>query len=95
MQQSNANSIPLTDFSYRILDTLDSAILCLDGKRHVRYVNAAAEALFESSAANLDGRRFDSLLSQVEPSSILTKLTLDSIAFTEHEIGRASCRERV
>ena len=85
MQQSNANPAVLTDFGYRILDTLNSSILCLDSKRRINYVNAAGEALFESSAASLNGRLFDSLLSQAEPSSILTKLTLDSIAFTEHE----------
>jgi two-component system nitrogen regulation sensor histidine kinase GlnL len=86
MQRSNANSIPLTDPAYRILDTLNSSILCLDSKRRINYVNAAGEALFETSATSLGGRRFDSLLSPVEPSSILTNLTvLDSIAFTEHE----------
>ena len=85
MQPSNANPAPLTDPAYRILDTLNSSILCLDSKRRINYVNAAGEALFESSAASLNGRRFDSLLSQAAPSSILTKLTLDSIAFTEHE----------
>ena len=85
MQPSNANPVPLTDPGYRILDTLNSSVLYLDCKRRINYVNAAGEALFESSAANLCGRRFESLLSQVEPSSILTKLTPDSIAFTEHE----------
>ncbi len=85
MQHSNVTPAPLTDPGYRILDTLNSAILCLDSKRRISYVNAAGEALFESSAASLIGRRLDDLLSQFEPSSILTKLTLDSIAFTEHE----------
>ena len=85
MQQSNVIQVPLTDPAYRILDTLNSSVLRLDSKRRISYVNAAGEALFESSAASLCGRRFDSLLSQLEPSSILTKLTLDSIAFTEHE----------
>ena len=85
MQQSSANPALLTNFAYRILDTLNSSILCLDSKRRINYVNAAGEALFETSAASLGGRRFDSLLSQAEPSSILTKLSLDSIAFTEHE----------
>ena len=71
-------------FPQRILDTLNAAILCLDGERCVSYVNTAAEALFESSAQALIGRPFRSLLSQLEPSSILDKLTLDTIAFTEH-----------
>ncbi len=85
MQQSNTKLAPLPDNGYRILDTLNSSILCLDSKRCITYINATGEALFESSAASLMGRQFDSLLSQAEPSSILTKLTLDSIAFTEHE----------
>jgi two-component system nitrogen regulation sensor histidine kinase GlnL len=85
MQQSNANPAALTNSGYRILDTLNSSILWLDSKRHISYVNAAGEALFEGSAASLCGRLFDSLLSQLEPSSILGKLALDSIAFTEHE----------
>lgn len=85
MTQPNLKLAPPTDTGLRILDTLNSSILCLDSERCITYVNAAGEALFESSASNLVGRRFDSLLSQVEPSSILSKLTLDSITFTEHE----------
>ena len=69
----------------RILDTLNSSILRVDGEGFIYYANAAAEALFESSATSLVGRRFDALLSQQEPSSILTRLKLDVIAFTEHE----------
>jgi two-component system nitrogen regulation sensor histidine kinase GlnL len=86
MQQSNVKPAPRRDDpGYRILDTLNAAILCLDGKRRISYVNAAGEALFESSATRLIGRRFDDLLSRQEPSSILGNLNLDSIAFTEHE----------
>ena len=86
MQPANTKPASLRDDpGYRILDTLNAAILCLDSKRRIRYVNAAGEALFESSASSLIGRRFDDLLSRQEPSSILSKLTLDSIAFTEHE----------
>jgi two-component system nitrogen regulation sensor histidine kinase GlnL len=86
MQQSTVKPVPLGDDpGYRILDTLNAAILCLDGKRRISYVNAAGEALFESSATSLVGRCFDDLLSRQEPSSILGKLELDSIAFTEHE----------
>jgi len=85
MQQSNLNPAPTIDNGYRILDTLNSSILCLDSERCITYVNAAGEMLFESSASSLVGRSFDSLLSQVEASSILDKLKLESIAFTEHE----------
>ena len=69
----------------RILDTLKSAILCLDSKHRITYANSAAEALFDSSTANLMGRDFASLLSQPEPSSIQQKLNLESTDFTEHE----------
>lgn len=85
MLQSKPEPAPSTDFSTRILDTLNSAILCLDAERRIIYINAAGEALFESSASSLVGRYFATLLSQLEPSSIVDKLTLDSIAFTEHE----------
>ena len=83
--QSNIKQNQGFDHVERILDTLSSSILCLDGDRCIRYVNAAGEALFESSAASLIGRPLASLLSQLEPSSILGKLTLVSISFTEHE----------
>jgi two-component system nitrogen regulation sensor histidine kinase GlnL len=85
MHQSNTMQAPRSDLAYRLLDTLNSSILLLDAKRRIDYVNAAGEALFESSAGSLIGRRLDSLLSQAEPSSILANLTRDSIAFTEHE----------
>jgi two-component system nitrogen regulation sensor histidine kinase GlnL len=73
------------DTALRILDTLNTSILCLDHERCISYVNAAGEALFENSANSLVGRPFASLLSQLEPSSILAKLQLESIDFTEHE----------
>ena len=85
MQLPASKSPPQIDIAARILDTLNSSILCLDGERCISYVNAAAEALFESSTNNLIGRPFASLLSQLEPSSVLDKLQLDSIDFTEHE----------
>jgi two-component system nitrogen regulation sensor histidine kinase GlnL len=85
MQPANPSPTLSADTGYRILDTLNSSILCLDNETCITYINAAGEALFENSAASLLGRRFDSLLSQVEPSSILGRMTVDAIAFTEHE----------
>ena len=82
MQSSTANAITASDTATRILDTLNLSILCLDGERCVSYVNTAAEALFESSAQALIGRPFRSLLSQLEPSSILDKLQQESMDFT-------------
>ena len=85
MQQSGAKLVPAVPLSDRILDTLNASILCLDSNFCVSYANATAEALFECSVAKLIGRRFDSLLSRFEPSSILTRLKLDAVALTEHE----------
>ena len=84
-QQLRPTSNPPDNAGLRILDTLNSSILRVDGEGFIDYANAAAEGLFESSATSLVGRRFDDLLSQQEPSSILTRLKLDVIAFTEHE----------
>lgn len=84
MLSSTKSSAPI-DTTRRILDTLNSSILCLDAERRIDYVNAAGEALFEISASSLIGRPFASLLSRLEPSSILDKLQRDSIDFTEHE----------
>ena len=69
---------------FRILDALQASVLCLDQAGNVTYVNATAEALFDNSASNLIGRSFASLLSQVEHSSILSKLQQPH-AMTEHE----------
>ena len=84
MHQYSADSVPVNTDAYRILDTLQASILCLDQALCVTYVNATAEALFDSSAGNLVGKRFDSLLSRVEHSSILSKLQQPR-AMTEHE----------
>ena len=65
-----------TQLSNRILDTLNVTIVCLDASHAIRYLNASGEALFESSAGNLSGRRFESLFDQVKISSIQSKLEL-------------------
>ncbi len=83
--QANARQMPAPDLNQRILDTLTTALLCLNRERRITYVNATAEALLDASANSLIGCPFISLLSQVEPSSITDKLALEPIALTEHE----------
>ena len=73
------------DFANRVLGTLNHAIVCLDREQRVVYLNASGEDLFGQSAAKAAGRRFDSLLSPVEPSSIGEKLALGVGAMTEHD----------
>ena len=85
MQSLKITSAPQAGVPERILDTLNSSIICLDGRHQITYINAAGEALFESSATALIGRNFTSLLSALEPSSIVDKLHLDDVDFTEHE----------
>ena len=85
MLQNSAETIATPAFSYRILDTLNAAILCLDASRQIRYVNSTTESLFESSSNRLIGKSFSSLFSRFEPSSILEKLQSDAVVLTEHE----------
>ena len=85
MQSLKESSVPQARVPERILDTLNSSIICLDAERQITYINAAGEALFETSAGALIGRNFTSLLSGLEPSSIVDKLHLDGVDFTEHE----------
>lgn len=72
----------------KILDTLNSTIMCLDSRCVVSYVNFAGEELFSTSAASLCGKHFQQLFSQVEPNTITTKLdsfNINSNAVTEHD----------
>ena len=66
----------MTDISEKILDTLNSTIMCLDTSGTITYINPAGEFLFDSSADSLTGRPFESLLSRVETNSIIDKLHL-------------------
>jgi len=58
----------------KILDSLNSAILCLDQSLRVCYVNSTAEALFGASSSSLLGKAFDRLFSQVEFNTITSNL---------------------
>ena len=72
----------------KILDTLNSTIVCIDASDTIVYVNFQGEILFDSSAASLMGRSFNSLLSSLEPNNILEKLHYFSESkqtITEHE----------
>jgi two-component system nitrogen regulation sensor histidine kinase GlnL len=72
----------------KILDTLNSTIMCLDTNRALSYINFAGEELFSSSASSLYGKRFHQLFSQVESNAITRKLDSfgnDSHAVTEHD----------
>jgi len=85
MQHSISTVLALNDLGYRILDTLNACVLCVDSQYRISYINATGETLFDSSANNLIGRPFAELLSQSEPSSILNKLTAEADALTERE----------
>ncbi len=72
----------------KILDSLNSAILCLDQNLRVCFVNSTAETLFEASSSTLLGKEFDRLFSQVESSTITSNLPCfgpKAQALTEHE----------
>jgi len=72
----------------RILDTLSSCILCVDGNLSLSYVNSSAEILFDNSASTLLGKDFKQLFSQVEANTItdkLPRLANQRQAMTEHD----------
>ena len=75
----------MPDLSHRILDALQTSLVYLDREHRITYINATAETLFDNSAGSLIGRPFTSLLSPVEPSTIVEKLAQDPVALTEHE----------
>ena len=72
----------------KILDYLSSTIICLDENLRLCYINSTGEILFDTSASSLTGRDFYQLFSQVEPSTITTKLSHfigQRTPMTEHE----------
>jgi len=74
--------------SDKILDTLNSTILCLDADTRVTYINATGEIMFDASAVTLKGKLFEQLLSQVEPNTITSNVhgfAEQHKTFTEHE----------
>ncbi len=72
----------------KILDTLNSTILCLDTDQRVAYINSTGEILFDASASFLLGKSFSQLLSAVETSTISSNLkdfNQQHQTITEHE----------
>jgi two-component system nitrogen regulation sensor histidine kinase GlnL len=72
----------------KILDYLSSAVVCLDTTLRICHINAPGEMLFDSSAASLLGKDFNQLFSQIEPSTITSKLdhfVVQRAPMTEHE----------
>ncbi len=72
----------------KILDTLNSTIVCLDASLTVSYLNSTGEILFDASALSLIGKPFEQLLSPVEPNTISAKLSRFNEShhtITEHE----------
>lgn len=72
----------------KILDYLNSSIICLNSDLHVNQVNATAEVFFDTSETVLLNKPFASLLSAREENSILSSLQFclqHNHQITEHE----------
>ena len=72
----------------KILDTVNSTLMCLDSSQCVSYINSTGEVLFDASASALIGKTFSQLLSPVETSTITAKLDEfdgQQQTITEHE----------
>jgi two-component system nitrogen regulation sensor histidine kinase GlnL len=72
----------------KILDYLDSSIICMDAELKIRQVNATAEVFFATSEKALQSKDFTSLFSTLEDNSILSSLRFclaHNHQITEHE----------
>ncbi len=72
----------------KILDTVNSTLLCLDSRQCISYINSTGEVLFDASATSLIGKSFSQLMSPVEASTITAKLDEfngQHQTITEHE----------
>ncbi|GAB3260499.1 two-component system sensor histidine kinase NtrB [Chitinimonas naiadis] len=76
--------------AYAGLDLLETAVIVLDTARTVRYLNPAAETLFELSARETIGRPLSACFS--EPTEILAALDAaekQNASVTEHDVALA------
>ena len=74
--------------AHKILDYLDSSILCMDSNLRIKQVNATAEVFFDTSASTLIDKNLSDLLSKKEENSILSSLDFslaNNHQVTEHE----------
>ena len=58
----------------KILDYLDSSIICMDSNLRIRQANATAEVFFDTSESLLVHKQFNELLSRNEENSILSSI---------------------
>jgi two-component system nitrogen regulation sensor histidine kinase GlnL len=74
--------------AHKILDYLNSSIICMDAQLKIRQVNATAEVFFATSEKVLINSDFPSLFSNQEENSILSSLEFclkHNHQITEHE----------
>jgi two-component system nitrogen regulation sensor histidine kinase GlnL len=57
----NSDTMTSTDFHKQLLDHLSTALVLVDAGLRVRYINSAAQALFELSDSRSEGMRIDQL----------------------------------
>lgn len=87
--------MPHNDIYQRILENLNSVVLCFDAEMRLRYVNPAGEMLFAVSERHLLGLDIDELMQSSEP---LRQDMLESISsnhpITRHELTLTLLRDR-
>lgn len=72
----------------KILDYLDSSIICMSSELKIQQANATAEVFFDTSESALIDKPFSELLSKQEDNSILSSLEFSVANYhqvTEHE----------
>jgi len=87
--------MPHNDVSQRILESLNSVVMCFDAEMRLRYINPAGEMLFAVSARHLIGQEIDELMQCNEP---LRQDMQDSLRsshpITRHELSLTVMRDR-
>lgn len=84
--RTNHTSAPLTEDQF-LLDSLKIAVVLLDDRLRVQYLNTAAEALLEISASRLRGAEFVSYFVEPAPrEALLKQALLEQQPYTERTV---------
>lgn len=87
--------MPHNDVYQRILDSLNSVVLCFGTDMRLRYINPAGEMMFAMSARHLLGLDIDELMQCSEPlRQDLEECLISNHPMTRHELTITMMRDR-
>jgi two-component system nitrogen regulation sensor histidine kinase GlnL len=87
--------MPHNDIYQRILDNLNSVVLCFSADMRLRYINPAGEMMFAVSARHLIGLEIDELMQSEDPlRRDMAESLISSHPITRHEVRMTLLRDR-